>query len=119
MVKEFLTSVLGEIRDCSTLGFEEGKIYLRREGEPMFVRRYIGGGGLCREVFSLCIRTGGSGALLDEARDALLAAPLPPGAASFDIIKSPHLTNNSAATARFEMKCELRYILPEGGFKTA
>ena len=107
MIEKFLS---GEnIIFSDVVGFEKDLIYLRREGEPLLVRKYIGGGGLYQSVFTLCMRCGSSGdfSLLTDMTDRLLAAPLPGGAVSFEITKAPHVTNNSATTQRAEAECRL------------
>ncbi len=95
------------------LGLQTDKIYLRREGEEEILRKYIGGGGVYQTVFSLCLRTGltGDALALDAVLKRISARPLPDGVICFEVLKTPHLTNNSAATKRFEAKCRIIYAM--------
>ncbi len=96
---------------CDKLGFETDKFYLRREGEPEIIKKYIGGGGMYQTVFSICIRTGTGDSIsqLTALAGRLSHRPLPASVICFEILKSPHIVNNSAATSRHEMKCRIIY----------
>ncbi len=90
------------------LGLEEDKIYLRREGEPQIYKKYIDGSYIAQEIFTLCIRSRSDGReKLAAVTERLFASPLSEGVLSLEILKSPHLTGNSAATSRFETEIKL------------